>query len=104
MIKIREKRYNLDAIREYYPLNRSITQIDSQLRKEHCIILVWRTYEDRDTVVKFESENERDETLEAMDQVSLLIKDGKVVERIMDIPPFMIGGGEFGGPGGVSVQ
>jgi 6-phosphogluconate dehydrogenase len=96
MIKIKDKRYNPDAMQEYFP---------SWTGNDPTIIFVWKNADRPDTVVKFQTEEERDKTLAAMDQVMLMVNDGVVVERTVDsLPPFIFEGGDFGGPGGIPMQ
>lgn len=97
MIKIGDVRFNPDEIKKYYPL------IDPQ--DNHCIVFAYRGLKKETEVIRFGSREERDETLEAMDEVFLLVKDGKIVQRIMDMPSsFMFEDGGVGGPGGFHMQ
>ncbi|MCK5613793.1 hypothetical protein KAR91_68650 [Candidatus Pacearchaeota archaeon] len=92
MIKIEDARYNSDEIKKYYPA----TTPDYA-----SIVFEYKHYSregSNSEIVTFESVEERDKTLEAMDKAFLIVKDGRVIDR--DVP-FYMEGGEFGGPGGM---
>ncbi len=94
MIKIEGKRYNPDHMKKYYPGY----QLDNP-----SITIIWKDGQEEDIV--FKDEEERDKHIEAMDEAMLIVKDGVVVERVVNsIPPFIFEGGEFGGPGGIPMQ
>ena len=92
MIKIHDHRYNPEAIKDYYPH-------DSPSRKP-CIIIEWRRGDEK--VIPFEDQEERDMHLSAMDEAMLIVKDGIVIDRGLDLPVIM-GGGPFEGSGGSSI-
>ena len=95
MIKIDEKRYHPDEIKIYYPYD--------DPSGNPGIVFQWRNKEP-DTVVKFLTKEIRDMHINAMDEILLIIKDGIVVERPMDLSPFIFGDGPSEGGGGSILQ
>ena len=96
MIKVGDKRYNPDDIRIYYP---------DVYHGAFCIVIEWRSDND-DTNIIFETQQERDKTLEAMDGAFLIINEGEIVTKdFSDMPEIVFGGNDpMGGLGGINLQ
>ena len=96
MIKVKNTRYNPMEFRKYYPFTNP--------GGEHCIAIEWNDPTQRDSIIPFDNERERNAELDAWDEVLLIVKDGKVVVREMPVDfPFIVEGG--GGPtGGINLQ
>jgi hypothetical protein len=93
MIKIGDRRYNPDKIKKYYP---------GVFHSAYSIVIEWDQGGQED--ITFDSKEERDKTIEAMDEAFLMIDNGKVLKSTMEVdmlPPFDFGGG---GPGGINLQ
>lgn len=93
MIKVGDMRYNPDDIWTYCP--------DYYLEKP-CI-LIERKHIDREEKIVFETKEERDKTLEAMDELFLLIDEGKIIRRDDILPPIVFGSGGDD-MGGINLQ
>lgn len=85
MIKVGDKRFNMDEIWTYQP---------ALVLDNPCIRVETRQGVEEDII--FKTEEERDKILDLLDSVLLMIKDGEIVQRddVMDIPFIM-------GPGGM---
>ncbi|MDX1806219.1 MAG: hypothetical protein R3267_04240 [Paenisporosarcina sp.] len=97
MIKVGDKRYNPDDIRIYYP---------DVYQSGFCIVIEWKSDHDPENVV-FDTVQERDKTLAAMDEAFLIINEGEIVKREMevDMPSIVFGSGDdMGGLGGINLQ
>ena len=93
MIKIHDRRYNPEAFQDYYPH-------DDPSRRP-CIIIEWRTGGEK--VIPFENSEERDMHISAMDEAMLIVKDGIVIARSIELP-FGMEGGPFDGSEGSILQ
>ena len=97
MIKVQDKRYNPADFREYYPITNP--------NGDSCIVVVWiHAGIKPDSIISFDDQKSRDDTLNAWDEALLLVNDGKVVMREMDVPFLLGGGGEFSPPGGIDLH
>ncbi len=98
MIKVGDKRYNPDDIRIYFP---------DIFHGAFCITIEWKSDHDPENIT-FDSRDARDKTLAAMDEAFLIINEGEVIKRQMDVdmlPPIVFGGDEgMGGLGGINLQ
>jgi hypothetical protein len=95
MIKVEDKRYNPADFRKYYPIVNP--------HGEHCIVIEW-IFQNNDSIICFNDQKSRDDTLNAWDEALLLVNDGKVVMREMDVPFLLGGGGQFSPPGGIDLH
>lgn len=88
MIKIDNKRYHLDEIKVYYPI-----EVPSGAP---AIVFQWRNKQP-DTIVEFPTKEIRNMNLNAMDDLLVVIKDGTIIERSMNFSPLLYSNEDDGG-------